>query len=144
MTENGNPYENALAERMNGIIKGEFNLYASNENFEQTYQRIVKSITAYNEIRPHGSCDNLTPCEAHQKEGELKKRWKNYPKKCLKNKYQVVWKRRGGSHQRASPRLFFTAIKTKNYIQLPTVYSLLRIYSLTCIVFSGRVKLSYK
>ena len=29
MTENGDPYENALAERMNGIIKGEFNLYSS-------------------------------------------------------------------------------------------------------------------
>jgi transposase InsO family protein len=29
MTENGDPYENALAERMNGIIKAEFNLYNS-------------------------------------------------------------------------------------------------------------------
>jgi putative transposase len=81
MTERGDPYENALAERMNGIIKEEFNLYSSQESFEQTYERIVRSVTAYNEIRPHGSCDYLTPCQAHQKEGELKKRWKNYPKK---------------------------------------------------------------
>ena len=85
MTERGDPYENALAERMNGIIKGEFNLYGSQENFEQTYQRIVRSVTAYNEIRPHGSCDYLTPCQAHQKEGELKKRWKKYPKKIFEN-----------------------------------------------------------
>jgi transposase InsO family protein len=83
MTERGDPYENALAERMNGIIKSEFNLYSSQENFENTYARILKSVTAYNEIRPHGSCDNLTPCEAHKKEGELKKRWKNYPKKMI-------------------------------------------------------------
>jgi transposase InsO family protein len=85
MTERGDPYENALAERMNGIIKGEFNLYSSQESFEQTYQRIVRSITAYNEIRPHGSCDYLTPCQAHQKNGELKKRWKKYPKKTFEN-----------------------------------------------------------
>ena len=80
MTERGDPYENALAERMNGIIKEEFNLYSSQENFENTYQRILKSVAAYNEIRPHGSCDDLTPCQAHKKEGELKKTWKNYSK----------------------------------------------------------------
>jgi len=80
MTERGDPYENALAERMNGIIKEEFNLYSSQENFENTYLHILKSVTAYNEIRPHGSCDNLTPCQAHKQEGELKKRWKNYSK----------------------------------------------------------------
>jgi putative transposase len=80
MTERGDPYENALAERVNGIIKEEFNLYSSQESFEQTYQRIAKSIAAYNEIRPHASCDYLTPGEAHGKKGELKKRWKNYSK----------------------------------------------------------------
>jgi transposase InsO family protein len=78
MTENGDPYENALAERINGIIKGEFNLYNSTLTFEQTYDRIVKSISAYNEIRPHGSCDYLTPNQAHQQANTLKKRWKYY------------------------------------------------------------------
>lgn len=86
MTDRGDPYENALAERMNGIIKGEFNLYTSQVNFEQTYQRIVRSIKAYNEIRPHGSCDYLTPSQAHQKQGELKKRWKKYPRKPMNNR----------------------------------------------------------
>jgi putative transposase len=80
MTENGDPYENALAERMNGIIKGEFNLYSSQFNFEQTYERIAKSIIAYNEIRPHSSCDYLTPQQAHKTLTPLKKRWKNYPR----------------------------------------------------------------
>jgi transposase InsO family protein len=78
MTERGDPYENALAERMNGIIKEEFNLYSSQENFENTYQHILKSVAVYNEIRPHGSCNDLTPCQAHKKEGELKKTLKNY------------------------------------------------------------------
>jgi len=81
MTENGDPYENALAERMNGIIKGEFNLYSSQGSFEQTYARIAESIKAYNEMRPHSSCDYLTPDQAHQTLTPLKKRWKNYPRK---------------------------------------------------------------
>ena len=80
MTEKGDPYENALAERMNGIIKGEFNLYSSQLNFEQTYDLVRKSITAYNGIRPHGSCDYLTPDQAHQTLTPMKKRWKNYPR----------------------------------------------------------------
>lgn len=80
MTENGDPYENALAERVNGIIKGEFNLNTSQLTFEQTAQKVLESITAYNEIRPHGSCDNLTPEQAHQTLTPMKKRWKSYPR----------------------------------------------------------------
>lgn len=80
MTENGDPYENALAERMNGIIKAEFNLYNSQAGFEQTKLLIQKSINAYNQLRPHGSCDNLTPDQAHLREENLPNRWKNYRK----------------------------------------------------------------
>lgn len=81
MTERGDPYENALAERMNGILKGEFNLYTSAASFDQTYQKIHRSIQAYNELRPHGSCDYLPPSQAHQQGNVLKKRWKNYQRK---------------------------------------------------------------
>lgn len=81
MTENGDPYENALAERMNGIIKNEFNLYESTTGFENTYEKIKASIKAYNEQRPHSSCNMLTPHQAHQGRGELQKRWKKYPAK---------------------------------------------------------------
>lgn len=80
MTENGDPYENALAERINGIIKNEFNLYGSNKNLEDTYKLVNRSIKAYNELRPHSSCNLLTPHQAHQQKGQLKKRWKTYPK----------------------------------------------------------------
>lgn len=78
MTENGDPYENALAERMNGIIKSEFNLYESQAGFEVTYQKIRAAITAYNEERPHSSCNMMTPQEAHHCSGTLQKKWKNY------------------------------------------------------------------
>ena len=90
MTERGDPYENALAERMNGILKGEFNLYSSSSNFEQTYGKITSSINAYNGLRPHGSCDYLTPSQAHQQGNVLKKRWKSYQSKWQKEKPLVV------------------------------------------------------
>jgi transposase InsO family protein len=90
MTQSGDPYENALAERMNGILKGEFDLYGSSVSFEQTYQRITSSIKAYNELRPHGSCDYLTPSLAHEQGNVLKKRWKTYQSKWQKQKPLVV------------------------------------------------------
>lgn len=81
MTENGDPYENALAERVNGIIKAEFDLYNTQLGFEQTHARIRQSIQAYNEVRPHASCDYLTPEQAHMGSVQLAKRWKNYGRK---------------------------------------------------------------
>lgn len=78
MTENGDPYENALAERVNGIIKTEFNLYSSSLGFDQTEYQVSKSIKSYNELRPHASCDYLTPNRAHLQAEKLNKRWKNY------------------------------------------------------------------
>jgi len=76
---NRDPYENALAERMNGIIKNEFNLYNSSLNFEQTYELINQSVDSYNNLRPHSSIDYLTPSQAHLQNQPLKKRWKQYP-----------------------------------------------------------------
>ena len=78
ITKNGSPYENALAERVNGILKGEFNLYSSAVGFDQTCHLVQTSIQAYNELRPHASCDYLTPQQAHQHSGVLTKRWKSY------------------------------------------------------------------
>jgi putative transposase len=91
MTQNGDPYENALAERMNGILKGEFNLCSNQQGYAQACQLIEASIDAYNQERPHSSCDFLTPEEAHQRQGELKKRWSNYPRKQVKNKETCIF-----------------------------------------------------
>jgi putative transposase len=85
MTNNGDPYENAIAERINGIIKSEFNLYSTQLGFEETSTLIQKTIDTYNQLRPHASCDYLTPNQAHQKNGTLKKRWKNYTQNLLSN-----------------------------------------------------------
>ncbi|WP_111310120.1 IS3 family transposase [Confluentibacter sediminis] len=78
MTENGDPYENAIAERVNGIIKTEFNLHSSVLGFEKTQKYISQCIDNYNGLRPHASCDYMTPNQAHLKTIKLKKRWKNY------------------------------------------------------------------
>src|SRR5690606_24192596 len=75
MTENGDPYENAIAERVNGILKADFNLYSSTEGFTETKKRIERNIDAYNRLRPHLSIDLLTPVQAHLKSGDLRKRW---------------------------------------------------------------------
>ena len=77
MTENGDPLENAIAERVNGILKSEL-LEEVFQNYEIAQTQVAIACSTYNHLRPHGSIDNLKPAEAHQKTGEIKKRWKNY------------------------------------------------------------------
>jgi len=79
MTEKGDPLENAIAERVNGILKDEY----LNQYQNLTTLQLEKSIEKYNRKRPHLSCDMLTPELAHQASGKLKKRWKNYYKKTV-------------------------------------------------------------
>lgn len=43
MKQNGNPYENALAERVHGIIKTEFNLYSNASGFKETERKVHRS-----------------------------------------------------------------------------------------------------
>lgn len=76
MTEKGDPYENAIAERVNGILKGEFLLDKTFSSFIEAEQTVSSAIEKYNHIRPHASCDNLTPIQAHDNNGILRKRWK--------------------------------------------------------------------
>lgn len=76
MTEKGDPYENAVAERMNGILKTELGLGESFKDHQKASASVSRSIGIYNEKRPHASCDYLTPQIAHQRSGILPKRWK--------------------------------------------------------------------
>lgn len=80
MTENGDPLENAIAERVNGILKEEL-LQEQYPDFRTAQLSVAKAITIYNSLRPHSSCDMLTPQTAHLQTGVLKKHWKNYYKK---------------------------------------------------------------
>lgn len=76
MTEMGDPYENAIAERVNGILKTEFKLDYSFRNFEEVYQVVDRAIRIYNEKRPHSSCNYVTPTDAHNRKRHLPAKWK--------------------------------------------------------------------
>lgn len=76
MTENGDPYENAVAERINGILKDEFGLDSIFEDSKQLYNHVHQAIEAYNNIRPHLSIGMLTPKQAHSKPNINVRRWK--------------------------------------------------------------------
>ncbi len=80
MTQSGSPYENALAERVNGTIKNDFFPKRVYQNHKEALKAISRIIHVYNQMRPHASVDYLTPGEAHVREGQIKKRWKHYPK----------------------------------------------------------------
>lgn len=75
MTERGDPYENAIAERVNGILKHEFGLDDDFSNFDQASQAVEIAIETYNNLRPHASCDYMTPEEAEGVQGPMKYRW---------------------------------------------------------------------
>lgn len=76
MTEKGDPYENAVAERVNGILKDDFELSKGFQSRNEALSVVDRSIIAYNDLRPHMSCDYLTPTIAHDQKGVLRKKWK--------------------------------------------------------------------
>ena len=80
MTENSDPYENAIAERVNGILKTEL-LQKKYYDEQQAKKAIQKAIIVYNTKRPHLSIGLLTPDQAHKQERTFKKLWKNYNQK---------------------------------------------------------------
>ncbi len=65
MSEKGNPYENAVAERINGILKEEFLLGARFKTKALAYKAVDEAIKTYNELRPHMSLDYMTPNQKH-------------------------------------------------------------------------------
>ena len=65
MTQNSDPYENAVAERINGILKQEFMIDKYNLDLKIMKQIVKESIDIYNELRPHYSNYMLTPDQMH-------------------------------------------------------------------------------
>ena len=80
MTQDGDPRDNAIAERVNGILKTEW-LYDDHLiGFEDAYRRVAEVINLYNNKRPHLSLNYKTPAEAYLETGEQVRVWKNYYK----------------------------------------------------------------
>ena len=70
MTDGYDCYQNALAERVNGILKQEFLLYRC-KTFEDLEVLVAESITLYNHVRPHLSLGMNTPEAVHRKASSM-------------------------------------------------------------------------
>lgn len=66
MTEINHCAENALAERMNGILKQEYGLYATFQNLPAARRATSQAVEIYNTRRPHQGLDMQFPAVVHQ------------------------------------------------------------------------------
>ena len=76
MTEKYDPYENAIAERINGILKQEFAIDKYDTSIEIKRKLIKNAVEIYNQIRPHLSNSMLTPNQMHQQSELTRKSYK--------------------------------------------------------------------
>ena len=76
MTQESDPYENAVAERVNGILKEEFGLHETFKNYHDLKKQVTQAIQLYNNLRIHMSINMTTPSIAHQQNTIQLKHWK--------------------------------------------------------------------
>ncbi len=90
MTENGDPRENAVAERVNGIIKEEYLQDYTVNTIVEAKKVLAFVVKLYNEERPHMSIGNLLPSQVHERNLKTEKLWKNYYSKnrIIVNQFQ--------------------------------------------------------
>ena len=77
MTESYDPYANAIAERVNGILKQEFLLEDYHVNIQTMKLLVEDAITIYNTKRPHWSCYMKTPEQMHKQNRVKIRTYKN-------------------------------------------------------------------
>jgi len=77
MTESGDPLENAIAERVNGILKTEL-ISSSYSDIYAASIHISRCVTIYNHRRRHSSLNWQIPAIVHEQKGPQTRRWKNY------------------------------------------------------------------
>jgi len=80
MTQNGDPYENAIAERLNGILKYEFLLIDGFADYQIAAKVIDQSIDIYNNDRPHLTWNMRTPEQVHKTAGIGLRKWNKKPR----------------------------------------------------------------
>lgn len=84
MTENGDPKENAMAERINSTVKNELLKGIRFTSIQQVRDAMETAVRFYNTMRPHMSVDMMTPQEAARCNGEIRKWWKSYREEAIK------------------------------------------------------------
>lgn len=92
MTENGDPRENPVAERVNGILKDEWLNDMKFKTRQDALIAIARVVRLYNEVRPHLSISMMTPESVHAASCKVSRCWKNYykPKKNLKQYEEIL------------------------------------------------------
>lgn len=75
MTENGDPLENPVAERVNGILKEEYLRHYPLINIEQVRELLNDVVDRYNKLRPHQSINLITPDVVHEKQLLVNRTW---------------------------------------------------------------------
>lgn len=75
MTESGDPLENPIAERINGIIKNEYLKHYSITNQPEAMKLLKEVVNRYNKARPHQSINLLTPENVHENEIRVNRTW---------------------------------------------------------------------
>ena len=86
MTETGDPKDNPQAERINNTIKNELLFGMKFHSLYEVRKAVRAAVDFYNNDRPHMSIDMMTPAMAADCEGELKKHWKSYREKAIKER----------------------------------------------------------
>lgn len=76
MTEQYDPYENAIAERINGVLKQEFDIDKYDTNLKIKRKLVQNAIEIYNNFRPHLSNYMLTPNHMHKQNKIKRKQYK--------------------------------------------------------------------
>lgn len=75
MAAKGNPYQNAVAERINQILKNEMGLDRVFKDHDEAAEQTRITIELYNNERTHKSINDLTPAEAHLMRGPIPRKW---------------------------------------------------------------------
>ena len=78
MTESGDPLENAVAERVNGILKTEWIYDSQPDSWQQAVALVGRIIDLYNHQRPHQSIGYMVPAQVHQTGMKTERMWKTY------------------------------------------------------------------
>ena len=87
MTEKYDPYQNAVAERINGILKQEFISHLKIKNLKLIKAVVKDSIEIYNTKRPHFSNFYLTPQQMHLQSNIKMRTYKKQKDSILKTEY---------------------------------------------------------
>lgn len=75
MTEDGNPLDNPIAERINGIIKQEYLQHYQLTDPKNAMKTLVEIVNKYNEKRPHQSINMQTPEIVHSRKLLINRKW---------------------------------------------------------------------